>query len=136
MRWRYALHIAHGLGLVALTQRDPERALAQADRELAGARSYRAPKLEARALGLRGAALLLEDRRDAAAAALSEVIAIADRIAYPRASWGALRLLAELERRRGHSDLALAHTAQAQALRDRVAGSLPEAALRRSLWAD
>jgi class 3 adenylate cyclase/tetratricopeptide (TPR) repeat protein len=135
MRWRYMLHIAHGLGLVALTRGDPERALAQADRELAGALSHRAPKLEARALGLRGAALLLEDRRDEATAALSQTIAVADRIAYPRASWSALGLLAELERRRGHSDLALAHTARAQALRDLVAGSLPDAALRRSLWA-
>ena len=136
MRWRYTLHIAHGLGLVALTRGDPECVLAQADCELAGARSHRAPKLEARALGLRGAAFLLEDRRDEAAAALSETIAVADRIAYPRASWSALRLLAELERRRGHNDLALQHTARAQALRDHVAGSLPDAALRRSLWAE
>ncbi|HME73280.1 MAG TPA: AAA family ATPase [Myxococcota bacterium] len=135
MRWRYTLHIAHGLGLVALMRGDPERALAQADRELAGALSHRAPKLEARALGLRGAALLLEDRRDEATAALSQTIAVADRIAYPRASWNALGLLADLERRRGHSDLALAHTARARALRDLVAGSLPDAALRHSLWA-
>ena len=136
MRWRYTLHIAHGLGRVALTRGDPERALAHADRELAGALSHRAPKLEARALGLRGAALLLEDRRDEAAAALLQTITVAERIAYPRASWSALRLLAELERRRGHSELALQHTARAQTLRERVAGSLPDAGLRRSLWAE
>ena len=135
MRWRYTLHIAHGLGRLALTRGDAERALALADQEFAGAHSHRAPKLEARALGLRGAALLLQDRRDEATAALSQTIAIADRIGYPRASWSALGLLAEVERRRGHSDLALAHTARAQALRDLVAASLPDAALRRSLWA-
>jgi class 3 adenylate cyclase/tetratricopeptide (TPR) repeat protein len=134
MRWRYTLHIAHGLGRVALTRRDPDRALAQADRELAGALAHRAPKLEARALGLRGAALLVEDRRDEAEAALSQAIAVANRISYPRASWSALGLLAELERRRGQSEKATAHTARAQALRDLVAGSLPDG-LRRTLWA-
>ncbi|HBZ70687.1 MAG TPA: hypothetical protein DEP35_13520 [Deltaproteobacteria bacterium] len=134
MRWRYALHIANGLGRVALAQRDPERALAHADHEFAGALRHRAPKLEARALGLRGAALLLEDRREEAEAALSQAVAVADRIAYPCASWSALLLLAELERRRGHDDSAAAYLARAQSLRDVVAASLPEAALRKSLW--
>jgi class 3 adenylate cyclase/tetratricopeptide (TPR) repeat protein len=136
MRWRYRLHIAHGLGRVALARGDPEGALLQAERELAGALSHRAPKIEARALTLRGAALLLEDRRDEAEAVLSQAVALADRIENPRASWSLLALLADIERRRGRGDRALAHTAQAHALRDRVAASLPDDALRRSLWTD
>jgi len=134
MRWRYALHLDHGLGRVALARKDPERALAYAERELAGALSHQAPKMEARALGLRGAALLLEDQRDEAEATLLRAIAVADRIAYPRASWNALHLLADLERRRGQSDSAEAHLARAADLRRRVADALPDAVLRRVLW--
>jgi class 3 adenylate cyclase/tetratricopeptide (TPR) repeat protein len=135
MRWRYTLHITHGRGCVALARKDPLRALALADHELAGARRHRAPKLEVRALGLRGAALLLEDRREEAAAVLSQTIALADRIAYPRESWKALSLLAELEQRTGHDAQADAYTARALALRNAVAASLPDATLRKNLWA-
>jgi class 3 adenylate cyclase/tetratricopeptide (TPR) repeat protein len=134
MRWRYRLHITHGLGRVALARHDPERTLLHAERELEGSLSHRAPKIEARALTLRGAALLLEDRHDEAETVLSQAVAVAERIEYPRASWSLLTLLSDLERRRGRGDRALAYTAQAHALRDKVAAALPDAGLRRSLW--
>ncbi len=72
MRWRYGIHVLDGLGNVALARRDPESALRHADEALAGARRHGAQKLEARALALRGRALLEIDRRADAQTALRE----------------------------------------------------------------
>src|SRR5581483_11932981 len=84
MRWRYALHALDIAGRLALAERAPERALALADEEAAGARRHRVPKVEARALVLRGEALVMAERREEAEAVFTEAIRIADAIAHPR----------------------------------------------------
>src|SRR5262249_55577790 len=100
MRWRYRLHIADGHGRVALAANQPDLALAQAERQLEGARRHRVPKVEARALELRGRSLLASDDREGAEASLRQAVETAQRIAYPRGVWRALAALAELEQRR------------------------------------
>ena len=135
MRWRYGIHVLDGLGNVALARRDPESALRHADEALAGARRHGAQKLEARALALRGRALLEIDRRDDAQTALREAITIGERIGYPPVRWRALRLLAEAARRDGRRDDAAAHTAHAQQIVDALLASLPDAELRALLAA-
>ena len=133
MRWRYTLHILDVLGRLALTERDPERALALADQESAGARKHRVPKVEARALVLRGDALLVLDRRDEATAALRDAVRIADAIGYPRAAWGALAGLADVARRAGNGAEAARHAERRRALVGAAAHSLGDAELRRHL---
>jgi DNA-binding NtrC family response regulator/tetratricopeptide (TPR) repeat protein len=133
MRWRYHLHALHSRGEIELARNLPERALARADDELRGARQHRAPKLAARALALRAAALLALDRRDDADAALREALAIAEQIGYRRAVVHGHRLLAESARRSGHAAAAAAHAAQARVVSEQLAGSLTNDELRRHL---
>jgi tetratricopeptide (TPR) repeat protein len=133
MRWRYTLHLRHMMGRVALAARDPDTALAAADTELAGARRFQAPKVEARAQTLRGEALLAMERRPEAEAALSEAVRIAERIAYPRTRWEALGLLAEVARREGRAEDAARAAAERRRALDGAAASLADAELRRGL---
>ena len=135
MRWRYALHIRHTRGQVELARGEPEKALAAADDELNGARRYQAPKIEALALILRAAALLVLDQRDAAAATLNEVLEIVERIGYRGGVWHAHRLLADVMQRSGQTTAAATHVAQARAAAERAAGSLADDDLRRRLVA-
>jgi class 3 adenylate cyclase/tetratricopeptide (TPR) repeat protein len=135
MRWRYGLHVHDALGRVALTESAPERALALADEELAGARRHQARKIEARALELRGAALVALDERAAAEAALAEATAIAGAIGYLPVAWRAFALRALVARRDGRRDAAGAHTAEARTLVERAASSLPADDLARGLRA-
>jgi class 3 adenylate cyclase/tetratricopeptide (TPR) repeat protein len=132
-RWRYSMHLFDALGRVALVRREPERALALADDELERARRHRAPKIEARALDLRGRALLMLERPDEAAAALAAAVGVGERIGYPRVIWQALGVLAELKRRRGQAGEAAADAARQRALVDDLARSLPEGELRARL---
>ena len=129
MRWRYALHARDGLARAALARGVLERALALADEELEGARFHGLPKIVARALELRGRALVAMDRRDEAGAALGEALEIARRIGYPPVVWRSLSLLGELARRAGRRGEAARGAGEARALVERLAGSLPEAAL-------
>ena len=133
MRWRYQLHAVHTRGEIELARNLPERALARADDELRGARQHRAPKLAARALALRAAALLALDRRDEVDVALREALAIAEQIGHRRAVVQAHRLLAETARRSGHAAAAAAHAAQARVVSEQLAGSLTNEDLRRHL---
>lgn len=133
MRWRYALHAFDALGRVALARSEPNETLLHADAELAGARRHHAPKLEARALVLRGEALLVLDRRDDAGAVLSEALRIADAIAYPRAAREACRLAAEAARRAGHTTDVGGYTARHDALVAAAVRSLDDRDLRRTL---
>ena len=135
MRWRYSLHIHHTRGEAELARGEPEKALASADDELNGARRYHAPKIEARALTLRAATLLVLDRRDAAAATLHEVLEIAGRIGYRRGVWHAHRLLADVMRRAGHATAAATHAAEARVAAEQAAGSLADEDLRGCLVA-
>ena len=134
MRWRYALH-AHDLdGQLALRAAERGgRSRAQAEAE--GARRHQAPKVEARALVLRGRGALLVDARRRRAAALAEAMRIAERIGYPRAAWSAYGLQLILARRAGHAELATRHAARRQALLDGAIASLEDAELRRRLAA-
>jgi len=133
MRWRYALHLHDTLGRTALVERRPEAALAAADLEIAGARRYKIPKVEARAQQLRGTALLAMDRRADAEAALRDAMRIAAAIAYPRTTWEALGLLAEVARRDGKRDEAARVQAERRAMLDAAAASIPDADLRAAL---
>jgi DNA-binding NtrC family response regulator/tetratricopeptide (TPR) repeat protein len=135
MHWRYSLHALDALARLALHQGDPERAAALTDREIAGARRHRVPKVEARGLELRGRALLVLDRRDEARVVLDEALRVAGRIAYRRTSWRAHGSLAELERRAGCTAEADRHAAEARGLIEQASRSLPEDALRQQLLA-
>jgi class 3 adenylate cyclase/tetratricopeptide (TPR) repeat protein len=134
MRWRLELHLHDAAGRLALARRDPAAALAHADGELAGARRHRARKLEARALELRGRALLAEDRREDASVALGEALTVAGAIGYPPTQWRALRLLGEIARRAGRPADAQIHAARRRALVEPLANALPDD-LRRALYA-
>src|SRR5262249_20796364 len=84
MRWRYSLHALHVRGRIELARTQAERALELATAELQGARQYRAPKIEAQALALRGTAFLAVEQRGEAEAAFREALGIAQRIGYQR----------------------------------------------------
>jgi tetratricopeptide (TPR) repeat protein len=131
MRWRYSLHLLHGLARVHLARGEPERALAASDAELAGARRNVAKKLEARALELRGRALLVLDRRDEASGALREALAVAGQIEYPPVLWRALSLSGELARRAGDTAVAERRFGEARSLVEAKAHAVPEPGLQR-----
>ncbi|MFI5314976.1 MAG: ATP-binding protein [Myxococcota bacterium] len=133
MRWRYPLHIADGRGRVALAANEPELALSLAQRQSDGARRHRAPKVEARALDLRGRALLAMDRRDEAEETLLAAVAVAQGIAYPRGVWRGLAALSELAARRGETARASELRSRARAQVESLAASLPDVDLRRTL---
>jgi tetratricopeptide (TPR) repeat protein len=133
MRWRYSLHAFHAMGRLAVAAGAPDRALAHADDELRGAEHHRAPKVQARALILRGASLTALDRLDEADAALAEAVRIADTISYPNAAWRALGLRATLAQRLGNAADAERHAAAQRALIGAALRTLPDAGLRRAL---
>ncbi len=135
MRWRWTLHVDDALGRLALARRDPGRALAAADRELAAARGIEARKLEARAQTLRAQASLALERLDDADVAIAGAIATARAIAYPAGEWRALRLAAEIARRRGRAAEAAEAERRAATCVATLATALPDDALRRTLHA-
>ncbi len=129
-RWRYELHVADVSARAALAGGEPERALALAGNEVAAAGRQHARKLQARALELRGSALLAMDRREEASQSHEQALGIATEISYPPATWRALSLLAELSRRAGDRAAADEHAERARKLVGSLAGSLPEPELR------
>ncbi|HSV08510.1 MAG TPA: sigma 54-interacting transcriptional regulator [Candidatus Binatus sp.] len=133
MRWRYALHALDVAGRVALVRSRPEQALEAAEEELAGARRHHVTKVEARALVLRGEALVAMDRRQDAEPALREAARVAEAIGYPRAVWQALRLESEVARRAGRQSEVEHVEARRRAVLVKVAGSLEDEELRRDL---
>jgi tetratricopeptide (TPR) repeat protein len=124
------MHLQDILARIHLARGEPERALPLADAEVEQARAQFSHKLKARALELRGRALVHLDRRDDAAASLREALEIAKRIGYPPATWRSLSLLAELARRRGERSQAERLAQEASGLVTRLAGGLPETELR------
>jgi class 3 adenylate cyclase/tetratricopeptide (TPR) repeat protein len=100
-KWRWSLHVFDAQARLAVATGRPERALVHLDAELAGARQHRARKVEARALELRGRALIAMDDRDAAEATLRGALQVAEEIEYPPVLWRTESLLAEIARRRG-----------------------------------
>ena len=126
MRWRYSLHLEHALGREALARGAPDRALACAREELAGAVRFRARKLEARARLLEGEALLAMDERESARGALREAVRVAESIGHPRGAWRPLRRLSELARRAGAAEEAAQIEARAEGIADALARSLEE----------
>ncbi len=135
MRWRYSLHVLDVAARLALTERRPEETLALADEQLAGARRHRVPKVEARALALRGEALLALERRDDAEAAFADAVRVADAIEHPRVAWLALAGLAEVARRGGRATDAARHASRRRELVSAAAASLQTPDLRRALEA-
>jgi len=135
MRWRYALHVQQTRGEIELARGAPDVALACAEAQIAGARRHRVPKVEARALTLRGAALLALERRDDAEASLRDGVALAERIGYLRGAWCAHQRLAAHARHGARIEVAAAHAAHAFAIAERAAASLADADLRRRLLA-
>jgi tetratricopeptide (TPR) repeat protein len=126
MLWRYRLHVLHARARVDVAQGEIDAALVAADEELRGARRHRAPKLEARALLLRGAALIEGDARSGAEAALAEALAIGERIGYQRGLAEAHRLFAELARRSGDKPSFERHAAATLAIAERSAQSVAD----------
>ncbi|MBI3782343.1 MAG: sigma 54-interacting transcriptional regulator [Deltaproteobacteria bacterium] len=135
MRWRYGLHVQHLRGQIELQQGSPERALRCAQEQLNGAHRHRAAKVEARALLLRGSALLALDEYAEADVALQAGLGTATQIGYQRGIWQAHALLAEQAQRMGNSAAAAAHAAKARAAVQAAAGSLADNELRRCLEA-
>jgi tetratricopeptide (TPR) repeat protein len=135
MRWRYALHALHARGQIDLALGEPERVLACAEREIAGAVLHRAPKLEARGLATAGQALLALERWEEAAERITGSLRVAERIRAPRAAWRAHGLLAELERIRGRREQQERHARKRSELVDSAARSLRDTELRRHLIA-
>ncbi len=135
MRWRYGLHLQDALGRLALARGEPERTLAMTEPEAGAARHHRAPKIEARALELRGRALVTMDRREEGAEALHGAITAAETIGYPPVIWRAKSLLAELARRKGKSAEAERLAAEARSLVESLAGAIPEKELQRTFGA-
>lgn len=131
--WRYSMHLFDALGHTALRCGDPETALAHGSEELTRARRHFAPKVEARALDLRGRALLAMDRRDEAEAALAEAVTVADRIGYPRIAWQALLALAATKQRAGAAAAATALAHRSQAIVDNLLVALPDPDLAAAL---
>jgi DNA-binding NtrC family response regulator/tetratricopeptide (TPR) repeat protein len=135
MRWRYALHVYDARGAIELARGAPDATLRSAEAQLQGARRYRVPKVEARALTQRGAALLALERADEAEVSLREGVTIAARIGYLRGIWEAHRLLAERASRGGAAAAAARHAAEARAAAERGASSLADDGLRRRMIA-
>jgi tetratricopeptide (TPR) repeat protein len=134
-RWRYGMHVSDALARAELSRGQPEQALALVDEEVAAARKHLARKVEARALELRGRALVVLDRRDEAARSLEAALEVARGIGYPPATWRSLSLLAELAHRAGDRAQAERLSFEARGLVERLAGSLPETELRREFGA-
>jgi class 3 adenylate cyclase/tetratricopeptide (TPR) repeat protein len=135
MRWRWTMHVDDACGRLALARRDPAAALAAAETELDSARHFGAQKLEMRAQALRARALLALDRGDEAEQAVAASLSVAEAIAYPAGRWRALRLQAEIARRRGRTADADAAEHALRATVERLAASLPDDELRRALYA-
>ena len=131
MRWRYSLHVLHAQARIALVSGDVDRVFALTKEELSGARSSHSKKLVARALELRGRALVVADQRDEAHTTLEAALELAGAIEYPPVVWRAHSLLAELARRSGDRATADHHGAQARQLVERLCRSLPDPDLRR-----
>jgi len=135
MQWRYSMHVQDGLARVEIARGEPEAALRVLDAELEAARRTGARKLEARALELRGRALVVMDEREEAASSLREALRIAREIEYPPVQWRALSLFAELERRSGDHSRSRDLLHQARSLIEGLASSLPELELQRGFRA-
>jgi tetratricopeptide (TPR) repeat protein len=133
MRWRYSLHAFDALGHVALASGAPDRALAYADDELAGAGRHHIPKVQSRALILRGEALIALERAEEADLALAEAVRIAAAISYPRGAWRALGTRVALARRLGRPDDVARHATAQRALIATAIRSLDDLGLRRML---
>jgi hypothetical protein len=84
---------------------------------------------------LRVPALAAQERRDEARAAADELLGVAERIGYARARWQGLAYTAELERRAGRDEQAKRCEAKRVQVVESLAGSLPDAELRRGLLA-
>jgi tetratricopeptide (TPR) repeat protein len=97
--WRWAPHIYDGMARAVLAQGDHDASLVWTERELEVSRVHNSRKLEARALELRGRALMSMDLRDEARTELHASLEVSEDIGYPPTIWRADSLLLELARR-------------------------------------
>jgi tetratricopeptide (TPR) repeat protein len=130
MRWRYSLHVMDTRARIDLAGREYDRALALAEEQLAGAHRHQAPKIEVRALSLKGQALLEIDRRAEAEEAFRSAAEIAERIGFARGLWNAYAFLAEYERRSGNNTVAGEHARKVREVAERAAATLSSPELR------
>ncbi len=130
-RWRYSMHVSHALARVALARHDPETVLRLTQEELDAARANPSRKIEARALELRGRALLMKDERDVAEETLHRALEIAVAIEYPPVQWRAHALLAELWRRRDDAPRVERSLASVRTLIRHLGRSIPDPDLQR-----
>jgi tetratricopeptide (TPR) repeat protein len=130
MRWRYSLHVMDTRARLELTDREHDRALVLAEKQLAGARRHRAPKIEVRALSLKGQALMEIDRRSEAEEVFRTAIEVAQRIGFARGIWNGYALLAECERRSGNNTVAGEHARKVREVAERAAATLSSSELR------
>jgi class 3 adenylate cyclase/tetratricopeptide (TPR) repeat protein len=135
MQWRYSLHLSNARARVALVSGDVQGALDLTAGELEGARRSGSRKIEARALELRGRALVAADLRDEATVELGLAARVANEIGYPPVGWRAPSLLAELARRNGDRRREENALALVREQVQRGAASLPDRELRRRLQA-
>jgi tetratricopeptide (TPR) repeat protein len=134
-RWRWSLHLNAYLSEALLVTGDPARALEHADKVLRQARETGSMKYEARALALRGQALLEAGPAGGARGELAAALTLARRIGYPTLTWQAAHLLARAEAAAGRMEEAAAAARQAADTLDEVAARRPDAALRRTFLA-
>jgi hypothetical protein len=119
------MHLFDALGRAALRRGDPEAALAHGTEELTRARRHCAPKVEARALDLRGRALLAMDRFDEAEEMLTAAVGVAEGISYPRIAWQARLALATIKHRTGAAAEGKALALRSQAAVEQLTTSIP-----------
>ncbi len=135
MRWRFSLHVANAEARIAIARNDLDTALSLAGTQISGAAANRAPKIEARAMTLRGEVLLAMDRRDAARETLRESTALSQQIQYGRGHIAALLLTSETERRDGDDNASNEAMSRAHTVATRSAASLSDSKLSRLLLA-
>jgi tetratricopeptide (TPR) repeat protein len=129
MRWRYSLHLSDAEARLALARGEPERALPHLEAELSNARGHASRKVLARALELRGRALLVLDDREAAEVDFRKALREAQSIGYPPVCWRVFALLGEVARRAGRASEAEQSQEAAARLIEGCVGSLGDADL-------
>ncbi len=133
MRWRYSLHLLDARARIALARGELDDTLLLTRQEIEGARRSRSRKLLARALELRGRALLTADRLDESEAALNEAAELSDEIRYPPTRWRSSAMLAELARRRSDDTTARFLATRTRSLASQFAQGLPTRELQHGL---
>lgn len=135
-RWRYRMRLLIGLGLLALYEGEPERALAFAGEALSLTALSGSRKHQARAHLLAGQALRSAGApADQALAAYQQALDLARTIQHPALRWQTEYALADLHASLHYEEAAASHQAAAAAIIAATASAIRDPALRRSFLA-